>query len=115
MQVRRIVDFTANEGSLAKLCLRKRVSYTGVCLTEQHVEKLERHLIKTVFNYFVEANNEFYNVSLAAVVDELKDRTKTNIISPNNRTAYTSAVTRERLNKIIKRNIALIQRSTAIR
>ena len=60
-----IIDFTPHSGPWAKVAIRRRLPYVGICCSEAHVEGLAKHLLDTVAKALVDPSDSLYRSELA--------------------------------------------------
>ena len=58
-----IIDLTCNDGILAEVCVRKRMPYMGVCLSDTHKEAIEKRVCDRTFHNFQE-EGDLYQAEL---------------------------------------------------
>lgn len=64
-----IIDLTPGEGHLALTCLRRKMPYVGICLTEAHRTALTTHLCASVQREFLTEGSPLYEPSFAELVN----------------------------------------------
>jgi hypothetical protein len=63
-----VIDLCAGEGTCALAAYRKLVPYVGICFTEQHVARLNKHLEKTILGCMTDEADPLYDVRFAKAV-----------------------------------------------
>jgi hypothetical protein len=67
-QIKAWVDLTCLTEVLPMLCISKRKSYLGLCLTTAHVEMLSKRIVQSTFNAFFEEGHPLYQGDAAKLV-----------------------------------------------
>jgi hypothetical protein len=67
--IRHVIHLTAGDGSAAKAAMTLRRGYLGVCMTEEHLDKLYIHLTSWMLEQMSDANSPYYQSDMKNVDD----------------------------------------------
>ena len=75
-QAAAVIDLTPGSGHFALHCVRHRVPYTGVAMTQLHKDLLERHLVSQVLMAMTDSNDtKLFDPSYAELVKDISSKT----------------------------------------
>lgn len=75
-QAAAVIDLTPGSGHFALHCVRHRVPYVGVAMTQLHKDLLERHLVSQVLMSMTDSNDtKLFDPSYAELVKDISSKT----------------------------------------
>ena len=70
VQVSSVIDVSPGSGTLAKLCLRKGIQYTGFCMSVEHSGFLQSVVDTYALKLTTVQGSSLFNQDLATLIDE---------------------------------------------